>query len=88
MKQIPRHDDAANQDEVKKFRSDSETMGAVVSILNNPTSKFQNIPSVEEQDHPDDDNLLLLPSSAEFQSEKNRFDTREEEQGYFQYPFP
>ena len=52
-------------------------MGAVVSILNNPATNFQNIPSLAyEDDFRDEDNLLMPPNVAEFQSEKNRFNTK------------
>ena len=46
MKQIPPYI-GEDQEESKKFRSDSETQGAVVSILNNPISNYQNIPELE-----------------------------------------
>ena len=61
-------------------------MGAVVSILNHPTSYIP-IPRNSDVEMKDEDNLLLPPNQAEFQSENNRFNTREQkETGPFDYP--
>ena len=63
MKRIPSY--RGDEEESKKFRSDSETQGAVVSILNNPTSqKYQNIPSMEGDC--EDENTLMPLNSTEF----------------------
>ena len=69
MKQIRRSSNTSEKEEEnKRFRQDSETMGAVVSILNNPASNFINLPIARNSDIElkDEDNLLLPPNQAEF----------------------